>query len=156
MIRLAFDNLHIVFSAADSKFEKDWWRMSQEKETITDGFTASTCWGETYNAKKLTYTIDNYGYIDLQNYSQYGNIITTHVSGGGTSVTCYAKDQIAWGYANSDNSLYKISGTIEIQLPYTHGNVTIKFTDFDVHKNTGTAVINGRTYTDLSGYTKLL
>lgn len=156
LIRLAFNNLHEIFLAADKKFESDWWRPSQKTATLSNGFTAATCGDETYHPSKLTYTIDNYGYMDLQNYSQYGNIITTHVSSSETRITCCAKENITWGYANSDNKLYRISGTIEIQLPYTHGDVTIKFTDFNVYTNTGTAVINGITYTDLSGYTKLL
>lgn len=147
LITIAFNNLNIAFNSADTALEGDWWEESAKTVTVSDGISATTC-SETHTTGTAMHGPKKNGSLKLSNYSVYGNTLSGEV-------TCCV-DSHRWGYIDSDNHLYTVSGTITIQLPYKYDEIQVKFDNFYVYKNTGTAVINGRTYTDLSGYTKLL
>ncbi len=146
LIRIALYNLNYIFRMVNTQFNSEWW-PSSEKTLNSSGLAASTCHG---TSGFVHYNPEHNGYINLSNYSQFGNIISGNI-------TCYVEAEQTNGYLG-DDPLERISSSkITIQLPYKFDDITISYDNYYVYKNTGTAkiTVNGNTY-DLNNYSPLL
>lgn len=142
---LALYNLNYVFNLVNGAFDNEWWPSS--RKTINDsGISASSCWGTSgfaiYNAK-------NNGYINLTNYSLYGNSITGNI-------TCYVEADQSGGYLGDDPLERITSSGITIQLPGKYSDITVTFDNYYVNNSKGTVTINGTNFALSSFSPKLL
>lgn len=135
-LKVIFLNLHDIMEEVDKQMESDWWRMNQTKVEISGGkIEASSSWGETYNWDwDATYHSDNDGYILFNGYVS-NNIEFTH-NDIENKLVCKQHDTVA-GYANSDNTLDTISGSLTVILPYIYPVYTFTFDNYHVYDNTG-------------------
>lgn len=138
-ITVIFNNLHDIMQTIDNAMESDWWRMN-EYTVNGQNFSATACWGETYNWDwDATYHTDNNGKIILNSYNINNIYFLTDSENG---ISCHQDDKVA-GYANSDGELDYINGSVTVTLPYNYPVYTLDFTNYRADSISGSVSMNG-------------
>lgn len=135
LIKIALYNLNYVFTLVNGSFDEEWWPSSR-KQISDSGISASSCWG---TSGFFYYNPANNGYINLTNYSLYGNKITGNI-------TCFVEKNQTNGYLEDDPLERVTSSGITIQLPGKFPDIKVSFDDYYVNNTKGTVTINGKDF----------
>lgn len=140
VVSILLGALKPAVSAADSKFNSDWWEDRLRTYDYSSNAKFASCNG---TSGFVLYNPKTNGYGEFTNFSSNKCIIN------GRFEMMVQKDQ-ASGYLNTTESdaLERISGTLNIDLPYLYGSATITFNDYYVTNgngvnNGGSVTVNG-------------